>query len=81
MDWQLLANGKVIRTGRVENLNVAPQQTAKVKLNIGKTCECKEWLLNVTYRLKNREGLLPAGICRSQRPAYTEPLQGPAIWT
>lgn len=61
LDWQLLANGKVIRTGRVEDLNVAPQQTAKVKLNIGKTCECKEWLLNVTYRLKNREGLLPAG--------------------
>ena len=52
LDWQLLANGKVIRTGRVEDLNVAPQQTAKVKLNIGKTCECKEWLLNVTYRLK-----------------------------
>ena len=41
LDWQLLANGKVIRTGRVEDLNVAPQQTAKVKLNIGKTCECK----------------------------------------
>lgn len=61
MEWQVLKDGKVVRTGRVENLNVAPQETAKVTLNIGNTCTCKEWLLNVAYKLKNREGLLPAG--------------------
>ncbi|MDO4179713.1 MAG: glycoside hydrolase family 2 TIM barrel-domain containing protein [Bacteroidales bacterium] len=61
MEWQVLKDGKVVRTGRVEDLNVAPQETAKVTLNIGKTCTCKEWLLNVAYKLKNREGLLPAG--------------------
>lgn len=61
MEWQVLKDGKVVRTGRVENLNVDPQETAKVTLNIGNTCTCKEWLLNVAYKLKNREGLLPAG--------------------
>ena len=37
------------------------QQTAKIKLDLGKTCQCTEWLLNVSYKLKNREGLLSAG--------------------
>lgn len=60
MEWQVLKDGKVIRTGRVDDLKVAPQETAKITLNIGKTCTCKEWLLNVSYKLKNREGLLPA---------------------
>ena len=60
MEWEVLADGKAVRTGRVENLDVAPQQTATVALNIGNTCQCKEWLLNVRYKLKNREGLTPA---------------------
>ena len=61
LEWEVLKGGKVIRTGRVDNLNVAPQQTSKLKLDLGKTCQCAEWLLNVSYKLKNREGLLPAG--------------------
>lgn len=61
LEWEVLKGGKVIRTGRVDDLNVTPQQTAKLKLDLGKTCECAEWLLNVSYKLKNREGLLPAG--------------------
>lgn len=61
MEWEVLANGKTVRTGCVDDLKVAPQETAKVTLNIGKTCNCKEWLLNVAYKLKNREGLLPVG--------------------
>lgn len=79
MDWEVLANGKVIRTGRVEDLNVAPQQTAKVKLNIGKTCECKEWLLNVKYRLKNREGLLPAGYAVAKNQLVLTPYKAPSM--
>ena len=61
MEWELLAGGTVVRTGRVESLDVAPQETAAVTLAVGKTCPCKEWLLNVRYKLKNREGLTPAG--------------------
>lgn len=61
MEWEVLKGGKAVRSGRVDNLNVAPQQTVKLKLDLGKTCQCTEWLLNVSYKLKNREGLLPAG--------------------
>lgn len=61
MEWELMRNGKTVRTGRVEKLDVAPQQTVGIKLDLGKTCKCGEWLLNVSYKLKNREGLLPAG--------------------
>ena len=63
MEWQLLANGEVMQTGVVKDLNVAPQQTATLKLNLNteKICPCKELLLNVTYKLKAAETLMPAG--------------------
>ena len=61
LEWEVLKAGRVVRTGRVENLEVAPQQTAKLTLPLGHFCKRNESLLNVTYRLKNREGLLPAG--------------------
>ena len=63
MEWQLLANGEVMQTGVVQDLNVAPQQTATLKLNLNteKICPCKELLLNVTYKLKADETLMPAG--------------------
>ena len=63
MEWQLLANGEVMQTGVVQDLNVAPQQTATLKLNLNteKICTCKELLLNVTYKLKAAETLMPAG--------------------
>lgn len=61
LEWEVLKDGKVIRNGRVDNLNVAPQQTAKVKLDLGEVCSSGEWLLNVSYKLKNCEGLLSAG--------------------
>ena len=63
MEWQLLANGAVMQTGVVQDLNVAPQQTATLKLNLNteKICPCKELLLNVTYKLKAAETLMPVG--------------------
>ena len=63
MEWQLLANGEVMQTGVVQDLNVAPPQTATLKLNLNKEkiCPCKELLLNVTYKLKAAETLMPAG--------------------
>ena len=61
MEWSLLHNGKVEKTGRIDNLNVAPQQTANFQLDYGETCKHCEWLLNVSYKLKQRDGLLPVG--------------------
>ena len=79
LEWQVLKGGKVIRSGRVEDLNVAPQQTAKIKLPIGKTCQCTEWLLNVAYKLKNTEGLLPAGHTIAKQQLVLNPYKAPSM--
>ena len=79
MEWQVLKDGKVIRTGRVDDLKVAPQETAKITLNIGKTCTCKEWLLNVFYKLKNREGLLPAGFTVAKNQLTLNDYKAPSM--
>jgi beta-galactosidase len=50
-----------VRNGRLENINAAPQQRAKVNIATGAVAPDAEWLLNVSFRLKSREGLLPAG--------------------
>ena len=79
MEWQVLKDGKVIRTGRVDDLKVAPQETAKITLNIGKTCTCKEWLLNVFYKLKNRESLLPAGFTVAKNQLTLNDYKAPSM--
>lgn len=63
LEWQVLADGKIVQTGIVDDLKVAPQKNAKLKLKIEKenTSKQKELLLNVAYKLKKRETLLPAG--------------------
>ncbi len=79
LEWEVLKDGKAIRTGRVDDLKVAPQETAKITLNIGKTCTCKEWLLNVAYKLKNREGLLPAGFTVAKNQLTLNGYKAPAM--
>ena len=61
LEWTLLKNGVAVRSGRVDNLQVAPEERKKMVLSLGATSADAEWLLNVAYRLKNREDLLPAG--------------------
>ena len=52
-----------MQTGIVSDLKVAPQQTVKVQIpfDTKNICPCKELLLNVSYKLKAAETLLPAG--------------------
>ncbi len=68
MEWELLEDGKVVRAGRVDQLNVEPQQRTRLTLNIGKYDADKECLLNVSYKLKETEGILPVNqtIARDQ---------------
>ena len=63
VEWQLLANGEVLQSGIINDLKVGPQQTVNQKLNytLDNICPCKEVLLNVAFKLKNAETLLPAG--------------------
>lgn len=60
MEWELLKDGSSVRSGRIENLNIDAQQTETVSVPWGLTDSNHEWLLNVSYHLKNQEGLLPA---------------------
>lgn len=63
LEWQLSAEGKVMQSGYVDNLDIAPQQTAEVTLgyDYSQVCECKEWMLDIRFTLKKAETLLPAG--------------------
>ena len=79
LEWQVLKGGEIMRSGRVEDLNVGPQQTVKMRLPIGKTCQCSEWLLNVAYKLKNTEGLLPAGHTVAKQQLILNPYKAPSM--
>ena len=59
--WSLEADGKPVRTGVVENLDIAPQGTKTIDLGIGELPEGKVVTLTVRYQLKEADPLLPAG--------------------
>ena len=74
LTWQLLRNGKTVRTGTVENIDAAPQTTGKVTVDYGSLEPDGEYLLNFAYSLKNSDGILEAGttVAREQI-ALTQP--------
>lgn len=63
LEWTLLYNGKLFRSGHVDKLDIAPQKSAELSLSIGDitTSESGEWLLNVSYRQRVAEDGIPAG--------------------
>lgn len=61
LEWTLKKDGVPRRAGRVENLDVKPQQTATVRIEPVDMSADGEWLLDVRYVQKYSEGLLPAG--------------------
>ncbi len=70
LDWTLLHDGEVVRTGTVEKIDVAPQQKGIVAVDLGDHGGQGEWFLNVSYSLLKKDGLLPEGtvIARQQLP-------------
>jgi beta-galactosidase len=69
-EWHLLADGEILQTGIIRDLPVAPQQTATLRLDYDESGipAGKEILLNVYFKLKKAESVLPAGytVSRSQ---------------
>ncbi len=61
LGWQLLRDGKVVRTGSVDKLDVAPQSTATITVDYGTLEPTGEYLLNFAYTTKNTNGAIPAG--------------------
>ena len=73
LDWEVTKEGVPVKCGRVENLEVAPQCSAEITLPIGDICRCAEYLLNVSYKLKQREGLLSAGFTVAKQQIVLNP--------
>lgn len=61
LEWTLLADGKAVRRGVVEDVKAGPGETVQQKLAIGDIPEGKEVFLNVAYTLKEDCGILEAG--------------------
>lgn len=79
LQWEVLKEGRVVRSGRVDEIKVAPQQTISLNLDLGNVCQCKEWLLNVSYVQKNREGVIPAGHVVAKNQLVLNPYKAPAM--
>ena len=78
-EWQLLANVEVLQSGIINDLKVGPQRTVNQKLNytLDNICPCKEVLLNVAFKLKNTETLLPAGFAVAQQQLSVREYKAP----
>ena len=65
----------------VKDLEVAPQQTKSIKLNYSTEgiCKCKELLLNVAFKLKKAETLLPAGYTVAKNQLTIRPYNAPKL--
>lgn len=63
LEWELSVEGKAVKSGVVLDLNIAPHAKSTISLgySLDKICPNKEVLLNLSYKLKDRDGLLPAG--------------------
>ena len=74
LDWELVGDGKIIQKGKEESLHVAPHDTALIDLHYTLPREgYKEVFLNVYYKTKKDEGLIPADweIAKDQLTVYS----------
>ncbi|MDO5442936.1 MAG: glycoside hydrolase family 2 TIM barrel-domain containing protein [Bacteroidia bacterium] len=67
LEWELLKDGEPVRKGTVASLDVAPQARKVYALPYGNIDGSAEWLLNVSFTLKEAEGLLPAGFVSAKK--------------
>jgi beta-galactosidase len=59
LTWDLLEDGTTVQSGKIEALNVDPQQTAEIPLNVNyPKKDGKEYLLNIYFKLKRAEPFL-----------------------
>ena len=63
MEWELVADGKIMQRGTVQDVNAGPQETADFKIGYDPAMisDGHEWFINIYWRLKKAEQLLPAG--------------------
>ncbi len=80
-EWAILSKAEIVQTGTIQELNIAPQQTGKIKLNynLSDIPAGKEVLLNVCFKLKKAETLLPAGYKVSRNQMEIQPYVAPKL--
>lgn len=74
LDWELVADGKIIQKGKYESFKIAPLETALVDLHYNlPQASYQEVFLNVYYKTKAAEGLVPANwqIAKDQLLLYS----------
>ena len=78
LEWSILADGNAVRKGIIYDLDVRPQERKVHDLGIDMASlpAGKELMLNVEYRLKAADGLLPAG----HVTAYDQICLAPYVW-
>lgn len=60
LDWEVIVNGKRVQSGSVTDVNVLPHQKRMIALPI-KTLPAGEAFLNLSFKTKNAQPLVPAG--------------------
>ena len=83
LSWNVTCDGAVVKSGTIENLPVAPQGDGSFTLpySLAELPARGELFLNVEYRLKEAEQVLPAGfrIARQQLPIRGYDFTAPAL--
>ena len=79
LEWTLLRDGRPVRSGVVNDLEVTPQARVNVPVSWGSTKGPGEWLLNVRYVLKQAEGLLPAGHVAARQQLEIKGFEAPVL--
>lgn len=77
LSWSLVREGEIVETGFVNDIKAEPQHDVRLKLNVSSPIDPKEeYFLNLSYKLRRSDGLLPAGteIARQQLEV-TDPSQ------
>lgn len=70
LSWQVIDNGKAVESGVINDLNVLPQETKQITIPYSLDNLNGEVFLNVAYKLKENDGILPAStvLARQQIP-------------
>ncbi len=76
MTWTLLHDGKAVRTGSIDRLDVAPQATVQLDIPYGDISDKGEWLLNLTYLTREEKNLVPAGHIVAEEQIVLRPYDG-----
>jgi beta-galactosidase len=60
--WEVVADGQVVKSGKIADFELAPASAKKVQLDVKIDAQpATEYFLNISANLKNAKGILPAG--------------------